>query len=289
MDSSMRGNAQATVERRPHLLRRGDQLVGRRYRLRCRLGGAMSVVWRADDQVLRRPVAMKELATIDPEDAVARTLGEARAAARVDHPGIVRVYDVLMDDRPWIVMEMLPGSTLARTLRHDGPIPLPRVARIGIQLAEALLAIHRAGLVHRDVKPANVQLCDADRAVLTDFGIACTTGVRPPPDLVIGSPAYISPEQVCGAELAPTSDVFSLGATLYAAVEGCSAFDNSTPTASLAAVVHDPPRPFRRAGALAPVIDRMLAKDPAVRMPLDQVRLELHAIHRRHILRETTR
>jgi serine/threonine protein kinase len=234
--------------------------------------------------VLRRPVAMKEMATVDPEGAVARTLNEARAAASVEHPGVVRVYDVLMDDRPWLVMEMLPGQTLARTLRYRGPIPPQQAARIGIRLAEALQAVHRAGLVHRDVKPGNVQLCGADRVVLTDFGIAATVGTRPPGEFIVGSPAYISPEQVRGADLEPAADVFSLGATLYAVVEGCAAFDSSTPTASIASVLHDPPRPFRNAGQLAPIIGGMLAKDPAARMPLEQARMALHAIHRRHLL-----
>jgi eukaryotic-like serine/threonine-protein kinase len=286
MDVSAQHHAVATLDRPggSELADETGRLVARRYRLRRRIGGAISVVWRADDQVLRRPVAMKEMATIDPEGAVARTLNEARAAASIEHPGVVRVYDVLMDDRPWLVMEMLPGQTLARTLRHRGPIPVHQVARIGVRLAEALLAVHRSGMVHRDVKPGNVQLCGADRVVLTDFGIAATAGTSPPDEFIVGSPAYISPEQVCGANLEPAADVFSLGATLYAAVEGCSAFDCSTPTASIAAVLHDPPRPFRNAGQLAPIIGGMLAKTPSARMPLEQARLALHAIHRQHLL-----
>lgn len=286
----MRTTAQPAADRigaghqrgdRPH----GGRLVARRYRLRQRLGGGgMSVVWSADDEILRRSVAVKEMTCAEGyDDAFAMILYEARAAARIDHPGVVRVYDVVVDERPWLVMELLPGTTLAHLVRRQGSLAPDRAARIGLRLAHALQALHHAGIVHGDVKPANVQLCGGERVVLTDFGIAAAAEQpRHPSDMIVGSPAYISPERVGGGQLAPAADVFSLGVTLYAMVEGCPPFDNSSAATSLAAVVHDPPRPFRRSGALRPVIEGMLAKDPAERLRLDQVWLALDGL-RRHV------
>jgi serine/threonine protein kinase len=256
-------------------------MVARRYRLHRRLGtGGMSVVWSADDQILQRPVALKEVTCVDLDgDALARTLHEARAVARVEHPGVVRIYDIITDDRPWIVMEMLPGSTMADVLRYDGPLSVAQVVAIGLHLVEALEATHRAGVVHGDVKPGNVQLCGGDRVVLIDFGIASGTGHHlPTSDWIVGSPAYMSPERVERGEVGPAADVFSLGATLYAALEGRPPFDNSSPAASLQSVLHDLPRPFRRIGPLGPLITRMLAKDPAQRLRLDEAWPALQAV-----------
>jgi serine/threonine protein kinase len=258
------------------------RLVARRYRLRCRLGGGMSVVWSADDDVLRRQVAVKEVTRLDSEgddDRFARTLREARAAARVDHPGVIQIHDVVADDQPWIVMELLPGTTLVDAIRQDGPMPLGRATWLGLRLIDALQAVHRAGIVHGDVKPGNIHLCGRDRVVLADFGISHWTGeVQPDSDVIIGSPSYMSPERIHSNDSGPASDVFSLGATLYAAAEGRSPFDNSSPVASLSAVLHDPPRPFQQAGPLGAVIGAMLAKDPGQRLCLDQARSELRAV-----------
>ncbi|MEN3358509.1 MAG: eukaryotic-like serine/threonine-protein kinase [Mycobacteriales bacterium] len=265
--------------------RLSGQLIARRYRLRGRLGsGGMGVVWRADDEILRRPVAVKEVSAEDvAEDAFRLVLNEARAAAQIDHPGVVRVYDIVADERPWLVMELLGGRTLAELMRSHGPVLTTTAATIGMRLAEALQAIHRAGLVHGDVKPGNVQVCDGDRVVLTDFGIASVIG-QPvaAPEMIVGSPAYMSPERVHGTEMGPPADVFSLGATLYAAVEGRPPFDNSSPAASIAAVLHDPPRPAERVGPLWPIIQAMLVKEPRRRMELEQVWLALQAVSARH-------
>jgi len=268
------------------------QLVGRvvagRYALRRLLGrGGMGAVWLAVDERLRRPVAVKQLvlagAASDEErrEARSRLRDEARLSARVDHPGTVRIYDVAEEGgEPWIVMEALPGRTLEATLRGRGPLPVVPATRLGLGLLGVLEAAHRAGVVHRDVKPSNVQLCGGGRVVLTDFGIAAATqdGSDSGNGKVSGSPAYMAPEQVHGGAVEPASDLFSLGATLYAAVEGRSPFAKGCPVATLTAVVDDPPAPLVRAGPLGPVIQGLLAKDPARRLDTGQARRALRAI-----------
>jgi serine/threonine protein kinase len=273
----------------PAVTSASGRVIGGRYRLLEPIGhGGMGVVWLAHDDVLDRQVALKEVAasTGASEDVRERMLREARAAARLDHPGAVRIYDVVDEDDartpPWIVMEVLTGCTLKDAINDDGPLPPKRVAEIGAALLDALGAAHRAGIVHRDVKPANVQLCDDGRVVLTDFGIASMAGdssITRTGDIV-GSPAYMSPERARGQELGPESDLFALGATLYAAVEGSAPFERETPIATLTAIVSDPPAPCRRAGPLAPVLDGLLAKDPTERMTEDQARERLVAITR---------
>jgi serine/threonine protein kinase len=263
------------------------QLVAGRYRLRSLLGrGGMGSVWLAEDEFLCRPVALKQVILSDPVSeesrraALVRTLGEARAAARVDHIGAVRIHDVVKEDgRPWIVMEPLSGRTLADTLDAEGPLPISQVASVGLGLLDALRATHRAGIVHGDVKPANVHLCDGGRVVLADFGIACTTDgdVSFPAYEFAGSPAYVSPERILGGRPEPASDLFSLGATLFTAVEGEPPFGNGDLVATISAVVEDPPGPYLRAGALRPVIDGLLAKEPARRLGADQARAALSA------------
>jgi serine/threonine protein kinase len=266
------------------------RVVAGRYRLRWLLGrGGMGAVWLAEDEALHRPVAVKQLvlsgsATDEERRAArARLLREARLAARVDHSGTVRVYDVAEDTSdPWIVMEALPGRTLQAALRDQGPLPVGLVTTVGLCLLDALRSTHRAGIVHRDVKPGNVQLCGGPRVVLTDFGIASTAGDGSGASTgrIVGSPAYMSPEQAVGGEFEPASDLFSLGATLYAAVEGRSPFGKGCPVATLTAVVTDPPAPLLRAGPLGPVIEGLLAKDPARRLGPDQARGALQAIQR---------
>ncbi|MFL6239978.1 MAG: serine/threonine-protein kinase [Actinomycetes bacterium] len=263
------------------------RLIGQRYRLVEPLGrGGMGVVWLAHDDVLDRTVAVKEVVgtTGASEDVRERMVREARAAARLDHPGAVRIYDIVDDDAssspPWIVMEVLTGRTLKDAVNADGPLPPARVAQIGLALVDVISAAHRAGILHRDIKPANVQLCDDGRVVLTDFGIAQVEGdssITRTGDIV-GSPAYMSPERARGLQLGPQSDLFSLGATLYAAVEGVPPFERETPIATLTAIVSDPPTPCRRAGPVGPVIDGLLAKDPAGRLTEDETRERLTAI-----------
>jgi eukaryotic-like serine/threonine-protein kinase len=266
------------------------RVVAGRYRLRRPLGqGGMGAVWLAQDQVLHRRVALKGIVftglEADQERIAARVrlLREARMAARVNHPRTVRIYDLAAEaGDPWIVMEALAGRTLQAALRDQGPLPTDQVTNIGLCLLEALQATHRAGIVHRDVKPSNVQLCGGVRVVLTDFGIATTIGddSSTPTGTIVGSPAYMAPEQVHGGEFGPASDLFSLGATLYAAVEGRSPFGKCCPDATLSAVVDDPPAPFLRAGLLRPVIEVLLAKDPGRRLDTDQARTALRAIQR---------
>jgi serine/threonine protein kinase len=268
--------------------RPAGRVVADRYRLRRLLGrGGMGAVWLAVDQRLRRPVAVKQLLLADAasdEDRLAartRLRDEARLAARVDHPGTVQIYDLAEEaGEPWIVMEALGGRTLEATLRDRGPLPVGPATRLGLGLLEVLEATHRAGVVHRDVKPSNVQLCSGGRVVLTDFGIAATArdGSGGGNGKVSGSPAYMAPEQVHGGEVEPASDLFSLGATLYAAVEGRSPFAKGCPAATLTAVVDDPPAPFLRAGPLGPVIEGLLVKDPARRLGTDQARRALRAL-----------
>jgi eukaryotic-like serine/threonine-protein kinase len=263
------------------------RVVAGRYRLRRLLGrGGMGAVWLAVDQRLRRPVATKQPvfagAATDEERRAARTRlrCEARLTARVDHPGTARIYDLAEEDgEPWIVMEALGGRTLEATLRDRGPLPVAQATHLGLRLLEVLETTHRAGVIHRDVKPGNVQLCGRGRVVLTDFGIAATIqdGSGSGNDRVSGSPAYMAPEQVHG-RVEPASDLFSLGATLYTAVEGRSPFAKGCPAATLTAVVDDPPAPFLRAGPLGPVIEGLLAKDPARRLDTDKARRALRAL-----------
>ncbi|GAA2153898.1 serine/threonine-protein kinase [Kitasatospora kazusensis] len=255
------------------------RLLAGRYLLGARLGsGGMGTVWLARDRMLDREVAVKELSVSGvPESELpglqSRMQQEARAAARVKHPGVVTVHDVLeQDGRPWIVMELIDGRSLAEVVATEGTL-LPRdAARVGAQVVSALDAAHRLGVLHRDVKPANVLLERGGRAVLTDFGIAMLEGS---PGLtrtgdIVGSPDYIAPERVMGHRPGPESDLWSLGATLYAAVEGQSPFHRTTTMSTLQAVITDPLPPPRHAGLLAPVIEELLRKDPAERPTADQ-------------------
>jgi eukaryotic-like serine/threonine-protein kinase len=244
----------------------------------------MGVVWRAQDGVLGREVAVKEVVfppTMPQEErrpAQARVLREARAAARLNHPGVVTLYDVLQDrGGTFIVMELVKAPTLADLVRAEGPLPPERVAELGGQLAGALEAAHAAGIVHRDVKPANVMVPPRGMAKLADFGIASLQGdpQLTSTGLVIGSPAYMAPEQARGEASGPPVDFWALGATMFYAVEGEPPFDRGTSIATLAAVVNDPPRTPRRAGPLGPLITALLAKDPESRPSGPEVRAEL--------------
>jgi len=267
------------------------RLVARRFRLQALLGrGGMGRVWLADDEVLDRPVAVKQVLLHGLESAEMRTaawacaLREARAAARVDHDGAVRIYDIVEDNRcPWIVMEPLPGRTLQQALHAAGPLPVRQVTTAGLRLLDALQATHQAGIVHGDVKPANVHLCGSGRVVLTDFGIACAIGdVSPAAGAFPGTPAYVAPERLDGGASGPASDLFSLGATLFTAVEGWPPFDRGSLAATLTAILVDAPAPALRAGPLRPVIEGLLAKDPAGRLSIGQARAAFRAIQREH-------
>ncbi|MGW3086804.1 protein kinase domain-containing protein [Streptomyces sp. NPDC001108] len=247
-------------------------LLAGRYRLGEVLGrGGMGKVWRAHDELLHRTVAVKELtaalyaAEADRAVLHARTQKEARAAARITHPGVVTVHDVLeYDQRPWIVMQYVDGPSLADAAKESGEVEPREAARIGLHVLSALRAAHAAGVLHRDVKPGNVLLAKDGQVLLTDFGIAAIEGdstITRTGELV-GSIDYLAPERVRGADPGPASDLWSLGATLYTAVEGGSPFRRTSPISTMQAVVAEEPPPPRRAGALGPVITALLRKEP---------------------------
>ncbi|MER5553160.1 serine/threonine-protein kinase [Streptomyces sp. NPDC002793] len=246
-----------------------------RYRLGDVLGrGGMGKVWRAHDEVLHRTVAVKELtaglyvAEADRAVLHARTQKEARAAARITHPGVVTVHDVIeYDNRPWIVMQYVDGPSLADATKESGEVEPREAARIGLHVLSALRAAHSAGVLHRDVKPGNVLLARDGQVLLTDFGIAAIEGdstITRTGELV-GSIDYLAPERVRGGDPGPASDLWSLGATLYTAVEGSSPFRRTSPISTMQAVVAEEPPPPMRGGALTPVIIALLRKDPADR------------------------
>jgi serine/threonine protein kinase len=266
----------------------GERVVGGRYEIAGELGrGGMGVVWLATDRVLQREVALKEISypvhLTDEERAVLRerTLREARAAARLEDPHVVAIHDVLEEDgRPWLVMEHVRSRSLQRILQEDGPMSPVQAARIGLDLLSAIDVAHAAGVVHRDVKPANVLVSADGQACLTDFGIATTTddATLTTQGAVLGSPSYMAPERAQGEPPTPAVDLWSLGATLYAAVEGRPPFDRGTPMATLMAVVSDAPAPMRHAGVLEPVLRGLLTKDLASRTTAAEARRQLAAV-----------
>ncbi|MEU1871886.1 protein kinase [Streptomyces sp. NPDC019793] len=251
------------------------RLVAGRYRLGEAIGsGGMGRVWRAHDEVLHRTVAIKELTAAlyvsesDQAILLARTRGEARAAARINHSAVVTVHDVLEHDgRPWIVMELVEGRSLADAVKDEERVDPREAARIGLWVLRALRAAHTAGVLHRDVKPGNVLLADDGRVLLTDFGIAQIEGdsTITRTGEVVGSVDYLAPERVRGHDPGPSSDLWALGATLYTAVEGRSPFRRTSPLTTMQAVVEEEATEPRYAGALAPVISALLRKDPADR------------------------
>jgi eukaryotic-like serine/threonine-protein kinase len=266
------------------------RIVAGRYALGEVIGrGGMGTVWRATDKVLERQVALKEISfsvhLTDDERRILRerTMREARAAARLDHPHVATVYDVVEEDgKPWLVMEHVSARSLQDIVETEGPLPPQVVARIGLDVLDALDAAHDAGIVHRDVKPANVLVGRDGAACLTDFGIATTTGDSSltTHGALIGSPSYMAPERAYGDEPRPPVDLWSLGATLYTAVEGRPAFDRGEPMATLMAVVQEHPAPMLRAGPLEPVLRGLLTKDPAQRSTVGQAREQLQAVLR---------
>ncbi|MER5792454.1 serine/threonine-protein kinase [Streptomyces sp. NPDC001980] len=256
-------------------------LIAGRYRLADIIGsGGMGRVWRAHDEVLHRAVAIKELTAAlyvsegDQAILLARTRAEARAAARINHSAVVTVHDVLEHDgRPWIVMELVEGHSLADAVKEQGRIESREAARIGLWVLRALRAAHSAGVLHRDVKPGNVLIGRDGRVLLTDFGIAQiegdTTITRT--GEVVGSVDYLAPERVRGHDPGPSSDLWALGATLYTAVEGRSPFRRTSPLTTMQAVVEDEAGEPPSAGPLGPVITALLRKEPAERPSPEEV------------------
>ncbi|MGW8061928.1 protein kinase domain-containing protein [Streptomyces ziwulingensis] len=251
------------------------RLVAGRYRLGDAIGsGGMGRVWRAHDEVLHRTVAIKELTAAlyvsesDRAILLARTRGEARAAARINHSAVVTVHDVLEHDgRPWIVMELVEGRSLADAVKDEERVDPREAARVGLWVLRALRAAHTAGVLHRDVKPGNVLLADDGRVLLTDFGIAQIEGdsTITRTGEVVGSVDYLAPERVRGQDPGPAADLWALGATLYTAVEGRSPFRRTSPLTTMQAVVEEEPSEPRHAGPLGPVISALLRKEPDAR------------------------
>ena len=255
------------------------RVIAGRYRLVRQLGqGGMGRVWAAWDELLQRDIALKELllprgmSEAEVQDLSDRALREARAIAKLAHPNIVRFFDVVQDDGlPWIVMELVESRSLHDIVLQDGPLEPERVARIGLDLLAALRAAHADGVLHRDVKPANVLITESGRVVLADFGLVAligesaltTTGV------VLGSPSYMAPEQALDLPASAASDLWSLGATMYLAVEDQPPYQRRSPVATLAALTTEPPRPAQQAGPLAEVLDGLLRKDPEQRLTAD--------------------
>ncbi|MEV8568467.1 serine/threonine-protein kinase [Streptomyces sp. NPDC051322] len=252
---------------------RNSRLIAGRYLLGDRIGrGGMGTVWRAADQLLGREVAVKEL---NPESgaATASALREARAVAQIKHPQVIVVHDVVVEDeRPYIVMELVVGGSLADRLKDHGPVDAREAAGIGIALLGALRAAHARGVLHRDIKPANVLLEDGGRVVVTDFGIARVAGATTISETgaFIGSPEYTSPERMQGGTAGPEADLWSLGALLCAALSGESPFHRDSLGGVLHAVVAEEIRPPAAAAPLLPVVHGLLARDPAQRLTADE-------------------
>ncbi|CBG70706.1 serine/threonine protein kinase [Streptomyces scabiei 87.22] len=253
------------------------RLLAGRYRLGGVLGrGGMGTVWRAEDETLGRTVAVKELrfpSSIDADEKrrlITRTLREAKAIARIRNNAAVTVFDVVHeDDRPWIVMELVEGKSLAEAIREDGVLEPKRAAEVGLAILDVLRAAHREGILHRDVKPSNVLIDKHDgRVVLTDFGIAQVEGDPSitSTGMLVGAPSYISPERARGHKPGPAADLWSLGGLLYAAVEGVPPYDKGSAIATLTAVMTEPVPEPKRAGPLRDVIFGLLTKDPERRL-----------------------
>lgn len=258
------------------------ELIGGRYLMRRAIGrGGMGTVWLCTDETLHRDVAVKRMGPLPGETSAgtARAMREARSAAAMNHRNAVSVYDVLdHDDAPWLVMEYFPSRSLDEIIRADGPLPPQRAGLIGAQIAEALATAHKLGIVHRDVKPGNILVGDRDHAKLSDFGIAraeldvtlTQTG------MMTGTPAYFAPELATGDDPSPASDMWALGATVYAALEGEPPFGtHGNPLQLLSRITQQPvPRPTH-AGPLLPVLHDMLAKDPQARPTMDEAATRL--------------
>ncbi|MFI0984035.1 serine/threonine-protein kinase [Streptomyces exfoliatus] len=265
------------------------RLLAGRYRLGAVLGrGGMGTVWRAVDETLGRTVAVKELrfpTSIDEDEKrrlITRTLREAKAIARIRNNGAVTVYDVVdEDDRPWIVMELIEGKSLADAVREDGTLTPRRAAEVGLAILDVLRSAHREGILHRDVKPSNVLIAEDGRVVLTDFGIAQVEGDPSitSTGMLVGAPSYISPERARGHKPGPAADMWSLGGLIYAAVEGSPPYDKGSAIATLTAVMTEPVDPPKNAGPeLEQVIYGLLAKDPAQRLDDARARVLLRAV-----------
>ncbi|MBN6057630.1 serine/threonine protein kinase, partial [Nonomuraea sp. RK-328] len=255
-------------------------LIARRYQLLRELGrGGMGVVWEGRDTLLNRQIAVKEvllpdgLPRAEQENLLLRTAREARTAARLNHPSVVAVYDVVEEDgRPWIIMELVSHPSVEQVVATTGALPIRQAADVGRQVLSALRAAHEAGILHRDVKPSNILLAEDGRAVLTDFGIATAEGDSSltRTGMVTGSPSFLAPERVRAAEAGPPSDLWSLGATLYATLVGRSPFERGDAMATLNALLNEEPDYRRIPPAMHPVLKGLLRKEPHERLTAEE-------------------
>src|SRR3984957_3298818 len=265
------------------------RVIAGRYRLGNAIGrGGMGIVWQGQDELLHRDVAVKELtwpayfSGEEQQAACRRATREAKIAAGLSHRKVIRIFDIIEEDGcPWIVMELLPPRSLRDLVKEEGALSPAQAAEVGLGILAALRAAHAAGIVHRDVKPANI-LMAPDRVVLTDFGIARAAGTATLTNIgvLIGSPSYMAPERARGGPSGPPSDLWGLGASLYAAVEGQGALGrDGGALPSLTAVVADEPEPAAHAGPLLwPVISGLLRKDPDQRLDAAQAELMLRRV-----------
>ncbi len=257
-------------------------VIAGRYRLVDQLAvGGMGSVWRAWDELLERPVAVKQLLTQpglshdDTDTARLRVIREARITARLHHPNAVTLYDVVEDDgHPCLIMQYVPSKSLSTLIRETGPVDIRFATRTGAELASALATAHRVGVVHRDVKPGNVLITEDGSAKLTDFGISHAVGdvTLTSTGVLTGTPAFLAPEVARGEQSGFPADVFSLGATLYAALEGFPPFGTDpNPMAVLHRVASGKLLPPQQSGPLTPLITRMLSTDPSARPTMTEV------------------
>jgi serine/threonine protein kinase len=258
--------------------RRRPRIVAGRYHVSTLLGtGGMGAVWLAHDDVLQRAVALKQFSA-ERGDNGSCAVREARAAARISHPGVVQVHDVVLDeDGDWLVMEALPGKPLSTVIRERGRLRVDEVRHIAVQLLSALHAVHAADLVHRDVKPSNIQVC-GDRVVLTDFGLSSPSGAGGGlrTGAVAGSLRYMAPETIIDGQFGPPSDLYALGVTLYAAVEGHQPFDRGTQMSLLDSIRSAALAPPKYAGYLTELLSGLLERDPARRMDISRALAHLN-------------
>jgi tRNA A-37 threonylcarbamoyl transferase component Bud32 len=253
-------------------------LLSGRYRLIDPIGeGGMGRVWHARDELLGRDVAVKEITSegltrVELGDLRERAIREARAIAQISHPCVISIFDVVAGETPWIVMELVRSRSLQQVINRDGPLAPPEAARIGLAVLAGLRAAHQQGILHRDVKPANVLLASDGRVVLTDFGLAMMAGdsSMTRTGVVLGSPSFLAPERALDEPADAKADLWSLGATLYAAIDGRPPYQKSTPMATLSALMTQPPPVSGRAGALQPVLAALLRRDPAARADTDE-------------------
>ncbi len=262
-------------------------VVAGRYQLLEPLGqGGMGRVWRGVDTKLGRTVAVKEVVAVggltaaDLEELGPRAHREARAAARLNHPNVVRVYDIVMDTVPCIVMEYVPSRSLFQLVAADGPLAPARAAHYGLDVLAALTAAHGVGVLHRDIKPSNVLITAGDRAMLADFGLATIVGdpAVTRSGVLIGTPSFMAPERAADSDVGPEADLWSLGATLYFAVEGRSPYERASMLATLSALANEEAPFSAAAGPLWPVLEGLLRRDPQARLSVAQARSRLRDV-----------